>query len=99
MSGFNVRLPGSGPIEPEHLLRFVVSIEKAALILGIEQRQTRDLCKDGTLYARQLRREWAVSLPSVLEEKERRDAVKDARLKKRQRLIERRLALRRQRGL
>lgn len=72
--------PGRTPILPENLLLFIVSVEEAALLLFMSKRQVRTLCGIGELDAKQLGREWAVSLPSVLELADARSAVRARRL-------------------
>lgn len=79
----NGAVPGHGPIAEEHVLLFIISVDRAALVLGLEPRQTRDLCRQGVLDAKLLGREWAVSLPSVLTEKRRRDEAAVRRVRSR----------------
>lgn len=78
----NPPLPGKAPIPPEQLMHHVISVEQAAVQLWLSMRQVRDLCRAGVIDAKQLGREWAVSLPSVLALQQERTAAKERRFER-----------------
>lgn len=73
-------MPEATAIPPEQLMHHVISVGQAAIFLWLSKRQVRDLCKAGVIDAKQLGREWAVSLPSVLALHQERSAARERHL-------------------